>query len=95
MFPFDKVMKGERIVLYGAGTVGQAYMDQLSQLDYCEVVLWVDKNFDKYEDGQIKSPDNIIKVAFDKIIIAIFSEQIRECAKEELVVLGIKKEKIF
>ena len=69
MFPFDKVMKGERIVLYGAGTVGQAYMDQLSQLDYCEVVLWVDKNFDKYEDGQIKSPDNIITVSYTHLTL--------------------------
>ncbi len=95
MFPFDEVMKGERIVLYGAGTVGQAYMDQLSQLDYCEVVSWVDKNFDNYEDSQIKSPNSILEVAFDKIIIAIASGQTREYAKEELVRLGVKKEKIL
>lgn len=95
MFPFDRVTKGERIVLYGAGTVGRAYMDQLSKLDYCEVVLWVDKNFKKYKNNWIKSPENILKIVFDKVIIAIADSQIWECVKKELMILGVKKEKIF
>ena len=43
LFPFDKVNKNERIVIYGAGVVGTQYVEQNNQLNYCQIILWVDK----------------------------------------------------
>lgn len=94
MFPFDKVQKRERIVLYGAGNVGQTYMDQLSQLDYCEVVLWVDKNFEKYSDI-VNNPEDIIKTEFDKVVIAIDAKNIRDAVKGFLMGKEIPEQKII
>lgn len=43
LFPFDKVERGKRIVLYGAGTVGNQYYRQLQACHYCREIIWVDK----------------------------------------------------
>ena len=91
IFPFDRVNKGEKIVLYGAGNVGRLYMKQLSKLDYCDVVLWVDR----YAKGEgIFYPDEIIKVKYDKIVIAILDHCIRKEIIEQLLQKGINNTKI-
>lgn len=95
MFPFDRVMKGERVVLYGAGTVGRTYMAQLSKLNYCEVVLWVDKNYLLYNDSQIKGLEEIMRSDFDKIIVALANSDICKVVKRTLLSLGIAEEDII
>lgn len=95
MFPFDRVMKGERIALYGAGTVGRAYTAQLSKLNYCEVVLWVDKNYLLYNDSQIKGLEEITKSDFDKIIVALANSDICKVVKDTLLNLGIAEKDII
>lgn len=95
MFPFDRVTKGERIILYGAGTVGRIYMDQLSKLNYCEVVLWVDKNYSLYNDSQIKGIEEITKCNFDKIIVALAQNEICNVVKRTLLSLGIVESDII
>ena len=94
MFPFDQITKGERIVLYGAGTVGRTYMDQLSKLNYCEVVLWVDKNYSLYTGSQIKGPEEIIKCDFDKIVVALAKNEMCNVVKRSLLSLGIAENDI-
>lgn len=38
MFPFDKVPKDSKIILYGAGMVGKEFYLQIWQTKYCDVV---------------------------------------------------------
>ena len=95
MFPFDRVMKGERIALYGAGTVGRTYMAQLSKLNYCEVVLWIDKNHLLYHDSQIKGLEEITKSNFNKIIVALANNDICKVVKRTLLNLGIAEKDII
>lgn len=94
VFPFDKVEKGENIIIYGAGDVGKLYMKQLSKLNYCNVVLWVDINKWK-DDSKISHPDNIINVNYDKIVISILDANIRKCVRQYLLDFGISEERII
>lgn len=97
IFPFGKVTKNCRIILYGAGSVGQTYYGQLKRADYCSVVAWVDKNYQKYQRAGLISVNdlNVInKLKFDYIVIAVLSFQLFEKIKGELILLGIEEEKI-
>lgn len=95
LFPFDKVNKGERIIVYGAGVVGRSYIAQLKQLNYCRIVLWVDKNFQKYASDDILGIDEIKTVSFDKVVIAIENREINHDVKNELIEMqGIEEKKI-
>ena len=77
LFPFDKVEKGRKIILYGAGNVGRTYYNQLVKLNYCEKIIWVDKKYKLLNDERIKSPEIIKKENFDYFVIAI--ENISVC----------------
>lgn len=89
-------LEGKRIVLYGAGNMGKDAYKQLSRFGY-EVVLWVDKNWEFYnKNGQNVFPiDDISKVEYDVIFIAIKNEQIVEEVKKELISKGVKKEALL
>lgn len=94
VFPFDKVSKGERIVLYGAGNLGRLYRAQLMAVNYCDIVLWADKNYEKYEEI-VKAPSEIGQESYDKVVIAIEDEKIREVVKDNLVEMGVPTEQII
>lgn len=72
-FPFDKIEKGSKIVLYGAGKVGQSFKNLIEKTNYCEVVLWVDGNY-KVLNG-ISSPECIQKTEFDYILVSVMANE--------------------
>lgn len=103
LFPFERVNKGERIVLYGAGRVGRDYYRQIEQTDYCEIVAVVDQSFD---NKTVFQPKNIKDYDFDVIVIAttnhIYINEIVERIKKlcpriernRIIVAGEKKIRI-
>lgn len=91
IFPFGKVEKDEKIILYGAGQVGKQYYKQIMETAYCKVILWVDKNIN---EGNITSVDNIFKSEYDKVVIAIRNKCIVESIAKELSEKGVNKDKI-
>lgn len=93
VFPFNKVSKGRRIVLYGAGNLGRLYHAQLSALDYCKIVLWVDKNYERYEKI-VKAPSEIGHADYDKVVIAIENSRIKKEVKDTLLEMGVAEEAI-
>ncbi len=94
LFPFNKVNHGDRIVLYGAGMVGQTYKEQIKRTSFCEVVLWVDKNYKHFQDMGVSSISEIMSVSYDKVLIAIADPKIVEEVKNNLFDIGVQKEKI-
>ncbi|MFD2331500.1 adenylyltransferase/cytidyltransferase family protein [Cohnella sp. GCM10020058] len=75
LFPFDKVNKKERIIIYGTGKVGEQYARQLSALDYCEVVAFADtyaKPGDLFEGKRCLAPEEVhfFEKDYDRIVIA-------------------------
>lgn len=94
LFPFDKVEKGMKIVLYGAGGVGHTYIDQLKKINYCTVVLWIDKYYEKYISDHVCAVEQIQTVVYDKVVIAIESLDICNVMRDTLINFGVEKDKI-
>ena len=96
-FPYWKVKKGARIVLYGAGKVGQDYYHQILETRYCIIVLWMDKKFemDKGELSIQGWKNDIENLDFDKIVVSLFRQEKAYDAINMLCNWGISKEKII
>jgi SAM-dependent methyltransferase len=93
IFPFDKVEKNSKIIIYGAGGIGSRYLEQIKILNYCDCLFFVDRNFENIQtlSGiKVSSIEEISTVKYDKIVIAAKDESIREA----LLQMGIPEEKI-
>lgn len=96
LYPFSKVKKGNRIIVYGAGKIGYNLMRYLSEKEDYQVVLWVDRNRKRYTlpGYQISTIDDIVQCDYDYIIIAVQNADLVGEIKETLVNKGILEEKI-
>ena len=86
------------IIIYGAGKIGQACMNQAKQRQAkCKSVLWVDSNYSSLQkDGlTVKSPEQITEYTFDRIIIAVHHVVARQEIWDNLRAMGIEAEKIY
>lgn len=97
LFPYEKIEKGSRIVVYGAGEAGTSYMKQLNKNNFCEVVLWVDARYEalKKEGYDVRKPDDIKEMDYDYVLIAIENEITASKIKQNLILMGINEDKIF
>lgn len=89
-------LRNKKIVLYGAGRVGQDAKKQLFKFGM-NVVLWVDKAFDNYKKIglDVSSIETIINTDFDTIFIAIENENVANIIKAELIEFGVSAERIL
>lgn len=85
-FPFPKVKRGKRIVLYGAGTYGQRLHRYLENTEFCKVAGWVDRNYSELNKLGLKvdPPSAIHNLEYDYIVIAITYASSRESAYRDL-----------
>ncbi len=97
LFPFDRVGRGERIVIYGAGRVGKQYAYQLGALKYCELLAFADsyaKAGDMFMGKDCLTPDELADIInqIDRIVVAstTYHAQILDCLRA----LRIEPEKI-
>lgn len=86
-----------KIVLYGAGVVGNDYYRQLAIYNNIDIVAWVDKEPEKYkynycEVSKISKLDNL---NYDYLLIAVAREELSESIKQELISRGISRDKII
>ena len=79
LFPFGKNKQGSNIVIYGAGVIGNQYIEQLRVTNYANIVAVVDREWQKYEANDIKiiGPEKLKDISFDKIVIAIKNDSVR------------------
>lgn len=95
VFPYDRVKRGSRIILYGAGKIGHELKKQLDATGYCEIVIWVDTNYQNFEEkAGICSPSQIAEREFDQILIAINSKNAVRSILSLLYEMGIPDSKI-
>lgn len=96
LFPYNLVPRGSRIVLYGAGIVGQEFYRQLKFNCYAELVSWVDRNKRIIEKYNIDSPESLAFIPYDYIVISVANvETSKEIEKYLENYLAIPKEKII
>lgn len=89
IFPFNMVRKGSKVLLYGAGNVGRQFYRQVTTLNYCEIVGWIDGNAEQYrqEGMQVEKIETIErrKMDYDVIVIAIESMETAKSIGKKLV----------
>lgn len=97
MFPFDKVDINTKIVLYAAGNVGCSYYEQLKDNPNYELVLWVDRKYDKMQNigYPVRPVEAILEQEFDYIVIAIEDGAIAESIRTMLRAMGVAESKII
>lgn len=94
-FPIEKIPIGSRVVLYGAGKVGKEYWKQNIQYHFCDIILWVDRNYERMQcDYRIEAPMRVKEFDFDYIIIAIRNYVAAKEVAVYLNELGIPEKKI-
>lgn len=96
LFPFYHLQGEVRLILYGAGTIGLDYYWQIKRKNAFDLVLWVDKNWEKYQDrfASVVSPDHIVGTEYDYIILAVSIKYVDE-VREELIARGVPESKML
>lgn len=93
LFPFEMIPQGSNIILYGAGKAGQCYCEQIKKSGYCNVIGWVDRN---YEEKGIQSPEIIENNhMFDYIVIVVVKEKDVRQIRISLLDKGVDESKII
>ena len=84
-------LRDSRIVLYGAGHVGQSIYKQLMS-ENIQMVIWVDRDAEHYHSMglNVMRPESIENLAYDKILVAVKDEDLFDRIRFEL--LSITKE---
>ena len=96
IFPKDENIKGARVVIYGAGMVGRSYYAQCLCTGYCDVVLWVDQDYERLSQKGLPvcPPEKILETDYDYIMIAHLWELTAQQIKQMLMAYGIQEESI-
>lgn len=96
LFPYTKIKKGDKIIIYGAGRMGHSLLRYLLDTKDYHIVLWIDKNEKKnaWLEYKISSVEAINEVSYDYIIIAVMSSDIAKDIKNTLIMKGVSKNKI-
>ncbi len=90
-------IKGKKIVIWGAGRVGQDYYLQISKYQNCRIAAWIDSNWEKYhyDYAEVSAAENISFIPCDLIIIAVKEKDMGMEIRDRLAVYGISVEKII
>ena len=97
LFPFEKVPKGSRVVIYGAGEVGWEYYRQLRITQYVEIVGVIDRRAGQMEafPARIFYPAEICDIDFDYIVLAFRADAYHKSVSHELIKIGVDENKII
>lgn len=89
VFPFQQIIKNSKIVLYGAGDVGKQYFQQITNLDYCSILAWVDQKYleCRKQGIPVESTEVLFSVVnqCDYVVIAINNIVVVKQIKENLM----------
>lgn len=99
--PFYKIREiemlfGSRVILYGAGLVGQDYYMQIRKYIQCNLLAWVDRNYQQiqFDYAEITGLENIKNLDYDVLLIAVEKETLAEEIRRDLKKEGIPDSKI-
>lgn len=95
MFPFNKVPKDCNVIIYGMGAIGNGFVNQVNCLSYCNVVGYIDENYQEEDFGvkKIYSRD-IAHLDYDYVIVASDKFEL-EIKRILLTELSVPNEKII
>ena len=96
LFPFEKIQAGSRVLIYGAGVMGQAYYQQLRMTGYADCLGFVDREWKEYEGSTppVYAMDQIRGLNYDAIVIALRIASRARLVERDLCRAGVPLEKI-
>lgn len=96
LFPFPKVTRGKKVVLYGAGTYGQRLYRYLQRTGFCEITALIDRNAEELSRMGIpaKRPEILPELEYDVIAVTNTYWKSRRSVYHALREMGIAEEKI-
>lgn len=96
LYPFTKVKKDSKIIVYGAGRMGHSLVRYLLNTKDYHLVLWVDQNekSNVLLEHKVSSVETIPEVDYDYIVIAVMHAHIANSIKHSLIMNGIHESKI-
>lgn len=83
-FPSPEKLQRKKILLYGAGKVGNDYYSQISRFTTCQIVAWVDSHPEKYDYPFVElcGLDILSTMSYDIVLIAVKNKEVcREIIK--------------
>ena len=94
---FFNELKNKKIVVYGAGNYGHAFVEALGSELGARIEAIADSNWKNviWKHEKVIAPEDIIKRNYDIIYIAILNERICQTIKSNLINMGIKEDKIL
>ncbi|MCR5785341.1 MAG: glycosyltransferase [Eubacterium sp.] len=97
-FPAEDLPGDKRIAVYGFGDVGQDFCKEISAIDRYSLVGVIDKNAGSLKETHSEilfyEIEDISRLDFDVIIIAIINNDVADKVKEELIKRGIGEDRI-
>lgn len=95
LFPFN-ISKGAKIILVGAGNFGTKMYNRIRELDFCDIVAWIDSRWEEHnKNGKQTQNINGLKVdEYDYVVIAILNSQLHNEIIIELEKAGFDKSRI-
>lgn len=96
LYPYTKVKRGHKIVIYGAGKIGHSLLLNLLRTGDYHVVLWVDQNEKNNVllEYKVSPVEDIEKVDFDYVVIAVMDAKLVKDIRKSLIMKGISDNKI-
>lgn len=88
----------EKVVLYGAGKFGQDLYRRLKEDMEHEIVLWVDKGAEKYQQEGLREVQGLCaikKTSDEQIVIAVMEEDLANEIARELEEMGVSSERLL
>ena len=104
LFPFPKVGKGSRIIIYGMGLWGQRLNSWVRLTNFCKVVGLADRNYKslRKQGLEVDPIDEIINTEHDMIVVTASYEKTRNAIINDLrnrfpaeVILELDKSLVF
>lgn len=96
LYPSGFSSNEKKIIVIGAGKIGQSLVKQIDLLKSCELVSWLDNNYKKINNPRVKSVEQITDMEYDFVVIAMKNKDNSvDIIKEQLVGLGVDKNKII
>lgn len=98
LLPFGGIAAGSKVVIYGAGVLGQKMHRYLMGKKEISIVLWIDQKYEVYREKgfAVDAPDEILKISdYDFILIANTAQSAAETIRRYLAGNGIDDRKIL
>ncbi len=103
-FPFERVKRGCRVLIYGSGAIGESYIRQIDYTGYCTICGLLDRNPDAWNEIEKKqsrieclSPCELSKMQgkYDYVVIASRGGKNMRDMKNFLLSEGVPKKRII